>query len=318
MYVILGGLSFFSMLVLFIPWVILVLVVFSIILLCRKKWRVSLLLFIVIFLANKYYHVYPLNINCDNTENRVLKVMSWNIDGSSSTIQSRIQAIAKTILKEKADIVYIAEDHYYCNEILDSLLKAAYPYTTYSFYSRFHECHYFYSKYPLGEHTRIAYDRTSMSYIVQSSVNIDGGIIDLFGCHLTSNNYSQDTAERIDKIDGFYSFFLYLKSISEAAKVREKESKSLVERINPRRSSIVMGDFNDVSGSRALTLLENCGMSDAWNEGGCGYGATIHKPLPYRIDHVFFSNHFQLNNINKLKADSLSDHDALTCVFNIK
>ena len=306
------------MLVLFIPWVILILNLSSLILLCCKKWRVSLLLLVVVFLANSYYHVFPLNFNRDNSEDRDFKVMSWNIDGSSSTIQSRIQAIAKTILKEKADVVFIAEDHNYCNGALDSLLKTTYPYSTYSFNSRYHVSHHFYSKYPLGVHTRIAYDSTSISYIVQSSVNIDGSIIDLFGCHLTSNNYSQETGKRVGKLDGIYGLLLYCKSISEAAKVRAKESNKLVDSIKTERPTIVMGDFNDISGSSALDILENNGMFDAWTKGGLGYGATIHTPFPYRIDHIYYNDNIKLNSIKKIDAEGLSDHDALIGVFEIE
>ena len=72
-----------------------------------------------------------------------------------------------------------------------------------------------------------------------------------------------------------------------------------------------MGDFNDVGGSKALRTLENAGLRDAWWEGGLGYGATIHKPLPYRIDHFMYSSELNIRNIKVISSNGLSDHDAL-------
>lgn len=50
-----------------------------------------------------------------------------------------------------------------------------------------------------------------------------------------------------------------------------------------------MGDLNDISGSTPLRTLEYSGLKDAWWEGVVGYGATIHNPFPYRIDHIMFT-----------------------------
>ena len=49
---------------------------------------------------------------------------------------------------------------------------------------------------------------------------------------------------------------------------------------------IVMGDMNDVSGSPCMKVFANAGLRDTWWDGGFGYGATIHEPVLYRIDHV--------------------------------
>lgn len=86
------------------------------------------------------------------------------------------------------------------------------------------------------------------------------------------------------------------------------ENKNLVP-------TIVMGDFNDVPGSPTLNILERAGLKDAWWEGGCGYGATIHHPLPYRIDHILHNDGLKLKSIKKIVTQDLSDHDALVARF---
>ena len=79
-----------------------------------------------------------------------------------------------------------------------------------------------------------------------------------------------------------------------------------------------MGDFNDVYGSPVMDFFEDAGLKNAWWEGGFGYGATFHNPLPYRIDHILYSNYLNLKGIKKISAEGLSDHDALVADFEIK
>ena len=78
-----------------------------------------------------------------------------------------------------------------------------------------------------------------------------------------------------------------------------------------------MGDFNDVCGSPTLNVMKEAGFKDAWWEAGFGYGATIHNPLPYRIDHILYNDMLKLKSIKKIDADKLSDHDALIGWFEV-
>lgn len=80
-------------------------------------------------------------------------------------------------------------------------------------------------------------------------------------------------------------------------------------------AAIIMGDFNDVSGSKPLNILEDAGFKDAWWDGGFGYGATIHHPLPFRIDHIMYNDGVELVEIKKVDSNGLSDHDALVATF---
>ena len=79
-----------------------------------------------------------------------------------------------------------------------------------------------------------------------------------------------------------------------------------------------MGDMNDVAGSSALRILGTLGYKNAGWKGGSGYGATIHSPVPYRIDHILYRQGLKglkLNSIKKIDAEGLSDHDALVAEF---
>lgn len=76
--------------------------------------------------------------------------------------------------------------------------------------------------------------------------------------------------------------------------------------------------MNDVSGSPAMNALRKAGFKDAWWKGGFGYGATIHDPLPFRIDHVLYNDGLRLKAIKKISSNGWSDHDALYAVFEVK
>ena len=300
--------------VLYVPWLLILAFLATCALFSLKKWRWAFLLIVILFIVNWYYEIIPSNVLASR-EVGEFKVMSWNINGSSEAILQDIISIGETILREDADVVFLAEDYYECCDSLDTLLKKAYPYSTHTVCN---DCHYFYSKYPLGYHRWVASEIDSMSCVIESTVVIKGKTIGLYGCHLSSNNYSRDVAGRTDNRKGIFGLASYLKSISEASKLRTEEVKLMIGRLNQGWPTIMLGDMNDVCGSKPLNIMKSEGFTDAWSHGGVGYGATIHHPLPYRIDHIMYNDGLILKSIKKVDAKELSDHDALTVVFEIK
>ena len=148
--------------------------------------------------------------------------------------------------------------------------------------------------------------------VYKSSVTVNSDTIVLYGCHFASNNYTADrqyiTPDSINSCDDLKT---YIRDICLAYNQRGREAQILVDNMSCDNNVLVMGDFNDVGGSNAVRTLENAGLKDAWWEGGFGYGATIHKPLPYRIDHFMFSSELKLREIKVISPNGLSDHDVL-------
>ena len=89
--------------------------------------------------------------------------------------------------------------------------------------------------------------------------------------------------------------------------------------INEIRPLIVMGDFNDVSGTYPINRLKEAGLKDAWWEAGKGYGTTFHEGwLKLRIDHILYDyEKIKLVGV-KVMDNNLSDHNALMATFRIK
>lgn len=299
-----------------VPWILVVLVgiVFALLFSKKLRWLIFVVL-IVVVLMNRKYECFTSNILTEKTTGQSLKVMTWNIDGSSPAILENISKISEKILKENADVVFIAEDYYECCDSLDSLLKATYPYSTHIVCN---DSHYFYSKYPLSKSKWIGREIDSISSIIQCTMMMDDHTINLFGCHLSSNNYSSNNQSlRPNQISNIFDFWKYIKNVEAASELRKLEARLIKDSLHMENPTIILGDMNDVSGSPALRTFENVGFKNTWWQRGCGYGATIHSPISYRIDHILYNNRMRLHSIRKIKAYGLSDHDALVAVFGI-
>lgn len=307
------------MLILLLPWIIGLLVLSTIVFLVRKKWKVVIILFLVTLCLNWWTECIPFRLwsLSGKGSGRCTTVMSFNIDGSSGDIKKKAPRIVSLIDRYSPDVVFIAEYCEDCIPALDTLLAKTYPYSTLCKRVYFH---YFYSKYPLVEEKRFRDSASQKSIDIYScQVNLHGDKVALYGCHLPSNNYTAEMkCFSPDSIDTSGDMLHYIRNISHAFHLRAQQTELIVSDLKGANMPvIVMGDMNDVGGSASIKILEKCGLKDAWWEGGCGYGATIHKPMPYRIDHIFYSKGLVLRTIKVVGSEGLSDHDALYAEFEI-
>lgn len=243
------------------------------------------------------------------------KVLTFNINGFGIAEDNDIENLFTFIVRQDADILFLAEDFEPEGGKLDNLLKSRYPYSSYE--QKF-DCggHYFYSKYPLGRVDHIDIKSNRFSFCFHCNVAFGQDSISIFGCHMASNNYkSQKPSIRPENIDGVSSFGEYLNNIELATTQRMEEVMGIMEHTSFNNMSIVIGDFNDVCGSKPLRALVHAGLKDAWWEKGLGYGATISRPLPFRIDHIMYREGLKLKSIKRINSEGLSDHDALVATF---
>ena len=239
-----------------------------------------------------------------------VKVMAWNIDGSQYD-SLKVSEIADVIHKYNPDVIFISEDFDKTGIYLDSLLKKNYPYSSNMVCSG----HQFYSNYMLDSVRVVDVEGYDNPLRIHVSMKVKGQIIDIYGCHLASNNYTASQVDfHLDQVNDHHDAKQYLKNIRDASRLREREVQAIIKDMTDR-ATIIMGDFNDVSGSPVLRTFQAAGFQDAWWEGGMGYGATIHYPLPYRIDHIMYNDGLRLKSIKKIDAKGLSDHDALVAEF---
>ena len=302
------------MLALTYPWIITVCFLAAIIIALKKHFWIAGGLVVVGFLLNWLSECFAFSLISNNEMcgKRTIRVMAWNIDGSEYD-SLKVAKIADVINKYKPDVIFLSEDFDKTGICLDSLLKKNYPYSSNMVCSG----HQFYSNYMFDSIRVVDVEGYDSPLRIHVSVMVKGQIIDIYGCHLASNNYSASHVDfHLDQVNDHHDAKQYLKNIRDASRLRKLEAQAIIKDMTDR-ATIIMGDFNDVGGSPALRAFKAAGFQDAWWKGGLGYGATIHYLLPYRIDHIMYNDKLTLKSIRKIDAKGLSDHDALVAEFRI-
>lgn len=300
------------MLALTYPWIIIVCFLAAIIIALKKHFWIAGGLVVVGFILNCLSECFAFSLMSNNEMcgKRTVRVMAWNIDGSEYD-SLKVARIADVIHKYKPDVIFLSEDFDKTGICLGSLLKNNYPYSSIMAYSG----HHFYSNYLLDSIRVVKVKDYDNPLRIHVSVMVKGQIIDIYGCHLASNNYTASQVDfHLNQVNDHHDAKQYLKNIRDASRLREMEAQAIIKDMTDR-ATIIMGDFNDVSGSPALRAFKTAGFQDAWCKGGWGYGATIHYPLPYRIDHIMYNDRLRLKSIKKIDAKGLSDHDVLVAEF---
>lgn len=259
----------------------------------KKKWILFGVISLVMLL-NYLTETIPLNWR-DESDSCDLKVLCYNVRSLDSLYEQNQLLIAETILKENPDIVFLCEFYLSKNRKLDSLLAKDYR----RYYKSGTICA-FYSKYEMDSITEVfpSWHKRRHSQTVKGRVFCGKDTFTLIGCHLTSSH----------------------KHIREGYLRRKKETDTLYEHIrNEHYPVMVLGDLNDISGSYTLNKIMSAGLSNAWWEGGFGYGTTFHDGwLRLRIDHILYlKDKLELKSIKIIDSD-LSDHNAMIAGFDIQ
>lgn len=335
------------------PWVLLLLIVAAFGLLIFKRWKVAIGLLLVTLAGNWYFQVMPVGVvhwvssswfhvssgSKFQVSGGELKVMTFNCNLSpkhEDYLKTRT-GVCRLIKEQNPDVVFLAENFINTKDSVWLMLQDVYPYHSQEKKAMGNSI---YSKYPILTDT-IVREKGKGYGINCCLIDCCGHEVGVIGVHLSSNNYNEHmeymTPDSVASSDQARS---YLGQIRSASRQREEEAKKAVEAMKElwlvtgststgsaqaqeflgsdgfMDPVIAMGDFNDVWGSPTLNVLKRAGLKDAWWEGGTGYGATIHHPLPYRIDHIMHSDGLQLMGVKVISTD-LSDHNPVVARFKI-
>lgn len=300
---------------LIIPWALLVLVLVIVVCLIKKWWKASAFVFFALLLVNWYWSVFSFGFRPLDEQKSVnrLRVMTWNISCADTTGTSDVAGLISTIQEQDADVVFVTEYSRHAKPEIDSLLSKTYPYKDdYPVWVMWGQL---YSFVPIDSCVRIGGEEEG--YLFRFDVHLSDMKLPIYCLHLQSNNMVNGQQFYPDSIQGRGGVSRYLDNYRLASEIRREQAELIVRDLS-NEPCIVMGDMNDVCGSPGMKAFNNSGLRDAWWEGGFGYGATIHEPLPYRIDHIMYSDGLRLKGIKKVNANGLSDHDALVADFEIR
>lgn len=306
------------------PWLLGVLCLLFFFLLIFRKWKLAIVALFFVFLFNWYFQIIAIDLISrdvgDVCSVRVLS-LNCNLSPKHNDLHPRRDNLHSLIIEQDPDIVFLTEDVFIRK--VDSVwltVKDNYPYRALKNNSVGNQI---YSKYPVVLDT-IFFEKKVPYCISYCQIDYKGNIVDVFGCHLSSNNFDEHMVYMTpDSIDDRHDMKNYFENVKKASRHREEEARLIVGIIDSIRCSkgerptLVMGDFNDVCGSPTLKIFDEAGLQDAWWEGGLGYGATIHNPLPFRIDHILYNDRLLLRNIRRIDASHISDHDVLVAEFEV-
>lgn len=306
-----------ELIVLFAPFLLFFLLLTSFFLLFFYKWQIGICGLIICVCLNWLTSCWTLSIPSFHEETEILKVMSFNCNLSTKNaglLERRAQTV-EFIKSESPEVIFVTENFINIKDSLWLALNDLYPYHT---TQNSTVGNYIYSMYPILSDT--VFKEKGIPYGISiCKIKYRDSTIDIFGCHLSSNNYNEHMDYMTpDSVNNRHEVKAYLKNILAAGKHRQLEAKAIIDFHDSSKATIIMGDFNDVCGSPTFEIFENAGFKDAWWEGGLGYGATIHHPLPFRIDHIMYNDKLMLKSIKKIDANCISDHDALLGNFIIK
>ena len=296
---------------LFVPWILVALTILAVVCLIKRLYWIAGILALALCLANWHWQVFAFGCNgLDEVKGEgTIRVMTWNVDSTNPDFPNYADSLAKVILESDVDILFLTEYGKEDKGLVDSLLMKMFPYRL-----RFVENQSaFYCSTPVDTIYSIQTSMVKSSLLFCCRLKMDDSLWTVIGCHLASNNHTINA----DSVQDRETLGIYLNNYSKQTKVHLKEFMEMARHFTDERC-IVMGDMNDVAGSPVLTAFGMMDMNDAWWQGGLGYGATIHQPLPYRIDHILYSTDITLNGIKIMEKNGLSDHDGLIADFSYK
>lgn len=298
---------------------------FTIIFLIFRKWLISIILLIICTIVNWHIEYLTMHFSAlENNNDNYLTIATNNIYSQGEYLDScrhRPDSLYLILKKTRADVIVIQEyDSIRCCILTELLAKDGYK-----LYQKNHSLVYgenaIYSRLLLRN---IRFDLNG--FMMMAELLYCGRIIGLFNCHLCSNNINEKILNNNGEANWIKRLPEYMNSIMKTSKKREAEAIYLRQKIDSCLKQdipvIVAGDMNDVGGNRAIKIIEGCGnvsLRDAWWRSGRGIGNTYHGYglLLFRLDHIFYSNHFKSLQ-SQVVEQPFSDHNILITKLKFK
>ncbi len=310
------------------------------------KWIVLIAFLLTLCYLNNRYEIFALNIpkGQDNEKAEgTFRVMTWNVNAPLGTedVEYVRNGLISEIEKQDPDILCLQDLSLKIFKEIQNSLDSVFGYTESMEFKKEPFRYWIYSKKPIRNFKQYncfteidVTEFNSLQYeeikrlkkgmpIFSADIEVHPGKwITAFACHLRSSAYS--TARRSMEEGSSWSdgISLYLDNYKIGKRIRDYEADNLRIYLDSLEETdvpiIIAGDFNDWCGSYCLNTIRDGKYKDVWWEGGFGFGISYDEwHLKLRLDHIFYSHHFELDNV-WVNKNPFSDHYPLICEFNIK
>lgn len=327
-------------LILVVPLLIAFLVAAVVLLLLLGLWIWAAVVFLFTFILNWWSESFALHLFKRESEDYDFRVLTFNVNRAHEISVNRgtTDELIDFILEQKADIVLLQEYNADLYPQVQEKLSQVYPYGSgKDSNSRFKSV---FCKFPIESCEQLMVDADDLQYelfwnaiyckknhdgmevmpICKIKVKIGEKVVQLFNCHLMSNNYSVVIRNLRKKgktlVHGFWPIW---RRIDFGFKARELQAQIISKNIEPGLPTIICGDFNEVSGAPSLRILQKCCFTDAWWKEGFGFGFTFHgMRLRLRLDHILYlPQKLELKKID-IPHSEVSDHYPVVCDFSMR
>jgi len=282
----------------------------------------------------------PLKFNPYKKEGDI-RIVTWNTGLMNYTAPDSNTAIRKNeIIFQKlrdsdADIICLQEfftavvPGHHLN-FIDSIAKmTGLPYHYFSFdvpkfEGKFYSGTILFSRFALTDTQRIAYPEPFAGCILKAGVVTGGDTIDIMTTRLQSVHFERDDYRALNNLKsgsegGLPGAKNIIHKLRQGYRQRMGQVKMLKELIRKsNRPLVVTGDINDVPVSYTYAEIRN-DLNDAWIKKGSGLGRTfIYISPTLRIDQVFYSDHFEARQVDRILSGKASDHNGLVTDLVLK
>ena len=301
---------------LFFPFILAFNVAFLAFWIIFRKWKHTLLSFIVLLLCWGSVRTYfPFHHDHPNLPENCIKVLTYNVMSFNHQTKHTPEnpcPILEYIIEQDPDIICLQE---YATMwgLSEETIRKALKATPHFWFCPIDLA--IFSKYPILSTKKIPLEG-QFSSLCMVELDINGRKTTLFNMHLESNRITADErAEYYDLTKEFdkerwetFTYQMYQR-LNPAFQARAKQAELIAQLIRetPNESIIVCGDFNDTPISYTRRTIKG-NLKDAFVESGSGMGISFNRHRFYfRIDYILHSKNMKAHNctVGKLKT---SDH----------
>jgi endonuclease/exonuclease/phosphatase family metal-dependent hydrolase len=174
-----------------------------------------------------------------------------------------------------------------------------------------------FSKFPIIHTGLLKFDEESQNNVIFTDLRVNDDTIRIYNMHLHSMHINEDKVMNSDNFqEGFLDLTNRLKNgfIQRAQQIRILKNHFK----NQHSPVLVCGDLNDIPYSYAYQELKD-ELNNGFVQRGNGFGFTFNGKLFFiRIDHQFFSDHFNIQSFEVNKDLKYSDHFPVIATYSLK